>query len=334
MLSDHYDGKSFFNPGEGSAKNISLLNLIKWKVFDRGESWPTYIENKVKPTLPRSVQEGEVFITLINHATELIQLADLNLLTDPIFSNRASPFSWIGPKRVRAPALTISELPKIDIILLSHNHYDHMDIASLKAIEAKDKPLFIVPLGNAALLKKKEIASVIELDWWDEYPLGEKKRILMTPAKHWSGRGLFDRRRSLWASYLIFGDDLTIFFAGDSGYADHFKEIQNRCGTIHVALLPIGACQPRWFMQESHMDPSEAMQAFLDLKSDLGLGMHYDTFPLANESISTCLDMLNASIKQLPLSKMKSFEPQISGKTIRYTKRSPIIPSNLREYFK
>jgi L-ascorbate metabolism protein UlaG (beta-lactamase superfamily) len=304
-----------------SEEEISFFDVIRWKLFESAAAWPKYVENEAIPQLPKQVADGELFVTLINHATELIQLANLTILTDPIFSKRASPISWLGPKRVRAPALGIEQLPKIDVILISHNHYDHLDIPSLQAIERKNHPLYLIPLGNRNILEKCGIKNIVELDWWDEYQVNEKRRIVMAPAKHWSGRGLFDRREALWGSYIILSSDLTVFFAGDTGYGAHFKEIRSRYGKIDVSLLPIGAYEPRWFMKENHMDPQEAVQAYLDLESTVGLGMHYDTFHLANESIDAPVKMLHAHIEKLQLADPKMFKPQLSGETtyhVRY----------------
>jgi len=292
--------------------------VINWKIKEPAADWPISIENTDVPELPEVVHEGEAFITLINHATELIHIADLTLLTDPIFSKRASGFSWIGPKRVRPPAASISALPKVDVVLISHNHYDHMDIPSLKEIEKIWQPLFIVPLGNKKTLFRQGIKRVVELDWWEEYRLDSKNSIVMTPAQHWSGRGLFDHRKSLWGSFVIFSEKIKIFFGGDTGYSSHFKEIKNRYGKMDISLLPIGAFAPRWFMKQNHMNPEEAVQAYLDLESEYGLGMHYETFHLANESIDEPVKLLQEHLETLPEGRIKSFDAQITGKTMHY----------------
>ncbi len=318
IKSDHCDGTCFFNTEEPARENPSLLSVFKWKAFEPCATWPTHIDNSFIPKLPDEVAEGEAFITLINHATELIQISGLNLLTDPIFSQRASPFSWIGPKRIRSPALAIEALPKIDVVLISHNHYDHMDIPSLELLEETNHPLYIVPLGNKKILESLGIKNIVELDWWEEYRLDTNTSIVMAPAQHWSGRGLFDRMKTLWGSYIILSEKMKLFFAGDTGYSNHFHEVKRRYGKIDISILPIGAYEPRWFMKQHHMSPEEAVQAYLDLGSHWGLGMHYETFQLTNESIDDPVTTLHNHLEKITDIQPGSFKAQISGETIYY----------------
>ncbi|MFI4930034.1 MAG: MBL fold metallo-hydrolase [Burkholderiales bacterium] len=234
-------------------------------------------------------------VTWIGHATVLVQLGGLNVLTDPIFSNRASPFSFIGPERVQKPGLWLHELPHIDLVLISHNHYDHLDDDSVRALakQAGGPPLFVVPLGLKAWFAKRDIARVVELDWWQSHRLGGVE-IVLTPVQHWSGRGLTDRMDTLWGGFALFAPDLHLFFAGDTGYSKDFADIRERFAERHsaaqgggfdIALLPIGGYEPRWFMQRQHVNPEEAVRIHRDLGAKASLGIHWGTFELTDESL-------------------------------------------------
>ncbi|QQR82067.1 MAG: MBL fold metallo-hydrolase [Deltaproteobacteria bacterium] len=280
-MSDHFNGKTFFNPsGRGRKK---LKEVIHWSRTRQPMPWPKWIKQDFEHQIPSKLKSHEAALTYINHDTFLIQTHTTHLITDPIFSNRASPFAFAGPHRVRPPAVSIADLPKIDIVLVTHNHYDHMDIPSLKALYKRSKPLFVVPLRNAIYLHKAGIKNIHELDWWES--LDHEVRITLTPAEHWSARGFWDRNKALWGSFLIEQNGHKIYHAGDTGYGSHFSEIYKRLGSPTVSLLPIGAYEPRWFMKEQHMNPAEAVQAHLDLKSELSIAMHFGTFHLTDEAI-------------------------------------------------
>lgn len=234
-------------------------------------------------------------VTWIGHATVLVQMAGLNILTDPIFSERASPLSFIGPVRAQKPGLWLHELPHIDLVLISHNHYDHLDDDSVRllAAQAGGAPLFVVPLGLKAWFAERDIANVVELDWWQSHRLGDME-IVSTPVQHWSGRGFTDRMATLWTGYALFAPQLHLFFAGDTGYSKDFADIRQhfaaRQGTAQgggfdIALLPIGAYEPRWFMQPAHVDPDEAVRIHRDLGAKASLGIHWGTFELTDESL-------------------------------------------------
>lgn len=280
--SDHYDGKKFFNPEKNQLH--TLWELIKWQATAQDNMWPDLIPNKTYPLPPISPEQRAV-ATFIGHATFLIQLKDLNVLTDPMFSERASPIRFMGPKRIREPGIKLEELPEIDVVVISHNHYDHLDLESLKMLDAKFHPLFLVPLGNEKLLKEAGIQFVREMDWWQEHIIREHK-ITFTPAQHWSARGPFDKCETLWGSYFIQSPNFKTYFAGDTGLAAHFGNIRLRLGAPDLSLLPIGAYDPQYFMKVNHMTPEEAYQAHQDLNSGFSIGMHFGTFPFTDEKIA------------------------------------------------
>lgn len=295
-LSDHFDGEHFFNPGVNTDKPFS--DILKWKSQNSAKKWPLWVENKARPRLPAQVQPQESYLTFINHVTFLIQLKELNILTDPVFSRRTSPFRFAGPKRVRAPGLELENLPPIHLVLVSHNHYDHMDLDSLRKLKQKFDPVFIVPLGNKKYFQALGDEKVTELDWWQNHDLGSLK-ITLTPAQHWSSRNLWDRRRALWGGFLIQSQDHSLFFAGDTGYGPHFSEIQKRLGPPKISLLPIGAYEPRWFMKASHMNPEDAVLAHRDLQSTLSIPMHFGTWQLTDEAIDEPLQHLQEALQKL-----------------------------------
>ncbi|MBC7754545.1 MAG: MBL fold metallo-hydrolase [Moraxellaceae bacterium] len=296
--SDHYDGEKFFQPGAAPARGF--LDLLKWQLSGDKKEWPTFRENTAKPNLVNEVDSNALNVTFINHATFLIQATGLNILTDPIFSQRASPVQWAGPKRARSPGLNLENLPRIDLVVISHNHYDHMDKISIEELQKKFAPLFIVPLGDAKVLKKFGVTNVIELDWWQTHAVPNTDlAVTFTRVQHWSSRTPFDRNESLWGGYVFKNKKFSVYFGGDTGYGSHFKETSEKLGPFDLSLIPIGAYEPRWFMKEQHMNPEEAVQAHLDLKSKLSLGCHFGTFQLADEGIDDPVNDLEKAKKKL-----------------------------------
>lgn len=299
---DHFDGVEFFNPIGKSKKTFG--DLMKWQRSRSPVRWPKKVENTFKPKVAYLLEPSKVSLTYINHSTFLIQLplSDekvVNILTDPVFSERTSPVNFIGPRRVREPGLRIDELPPIDLVLVSHNHYDHMDMPALKSLIKRFDPLIITPLENKKYFPKALQRKIIEQDWWETQEiLHLKLKIHSTPAHHWSRRTFSDTNKALWGGFVIESAAKKIFFAGDSGYQDHFKKIQERFVKIDLALLPIGAFEPRWFMKEAHMNPEDAIQAHIDLSSSQSIGMHFGTFQLTDEGIDD-------PIKELYLAKKK-----------------------------
>ena len=229
-------------------------------------------------------------VTWIGHATALVQSGGLNVLTDPVFSERVSPLSFVGPRRQQPPALSLAQLPHIDLVLVSHNHYDHLDEASVLALNAQagGPPLFIVPLGLKAWLAERGIANAVELDWWQTHTVSGTE-VMLTPAQHWSGRGLHDRLATLWGGFAVLQPGFQWFYAGDTGYSKDFADIRARLaerqreGGFDLALLPVGAYEPRWFMATQHINPAEAVQIHRDLGARRSMGVHWGTFALTDE---------------------------------------------------
>lgn len=290
--SNHFDGARFFNPAPHDAAR-GLTEVAKWRRESKPSLWPRFVPNPAYPLPRTTVAPGNVAVTFIGHATFLIRLPGALILTDPQFSPRCSPVQWAGPKRVREPGVALRDLPRPDLILLSHNHYDHMDMPSLRSLQRRFKAPVVTLLGNARHLRRLGIHAK-ELDWWHTTESGAL-RITATPARHFSARTPFDRNRSLWGGFMIQHGDHRILFAGDSGMGPHWAEIRARLGAPALALLPIGAYEPRWFMAPVHMNPDEAVQAHLDLQSRRSIGMHFGTFQLTDEAIDAPLVALSAA---------------------------------------
>ena len=281
-VSDHYDGRRFRNPED--TRHRSPREVLHWLATRNPGPWPRWVENPPGPPPPKRIDRG-IRVTFVNHATVLIQTDGLNLLTDPIWSERASPSRFIGPRRVRPPGIRFEDLPPIDVVVVSHNHYDHLDLPTLKRLAQAHDPLFVVGLGNAALLQKAGIARVQELDWWQSLSPDKSLTITAVPARHFSARGLCDRDATLWAGYYLNGPDGAVYFAGDTGYGVHFEQIRKRLGAPRLALLPIGAFRPRWFMARVHLSPADAIRAMKALGARHALAIHFGTFPLADDGM-------------------------------------------------
>ncbi len=239
---------------------------------------------------------GKLQVTLVNHSTVLLQQRTSHILTDPIWSERASPLPWIGPRRRRSPGVRREDLPRIDIVLISHNHYDHLDLQTLRWLASRGDPVFIVPIGVSRLLRSERIGPVYELDWGEARNV-ETTTVHCVPALHFSSRGIFDRNKTLWCGYVINHESGIIYFAGDTAFGDHFAQIHEWFGSPRLALLPIGAYEPRWFMSSVHMGPEEAVRAHEILGSGTSIPIHHGTFQLADDGIDTAKHQLLTSSK-------------------------------------
>ena len=237
------------------------------------------------------------YMVWIGHATYLINKDNLTILTDPVFSKRASPVRFAGPKRLIPPAIPIDKLPKIDVITVSHNHYDHLDLRGLKKIyKANPNAIFLVPKGDKRRLERRGIENVIEFLWWEEIEIKGSK-FTFTPVQHWSARGIADRNKSLWGGWFMNLKTETIYHAGDTGYSKDFIETKKRLGSPSISLIPVGAYAPRWFMKTNHVNPPEAIQIAIDLESERNFGMHWGTFQLTDEEILEPPKLLKESLR-------------------------------------
>jgi L-ascorbate metabolism protein UlaG (beta-lactamase superfamily) len=281
-LSDHFDGRRFFNPIDRHGRNPT--DFLRWMFTRAKQPWPRWIDDPPQPPPPRSVPGGSLAATFVNHSTILLQTDGVAVLTDPIWSQRASPFLRVGPARVRKPGVAFEHLPKIDVVLVSHNHYDHLDLTTLRRLQAAFAPTIVTSLGNRRFLERHGLLHVHELDWWQAIRFGPLE-ITLTPAQHFAARGLLDRNRTLWGGFLIRSSERIIYFAADTAYPGPFADVRSRVGSIDLALLPFAAYEPRWFMRASHMNPEEAVHAHLDLGGPFSIGMHFGTFQLTDEPI-------------------------------------------------
>lgn len=316
-LSDHFDGQKFHNPSVRADKTFG--QFLKWQFSGGKKSWPPELENRAKPDLPASVAPGALHATFVNHATILLQFASLTVITDPVFSERVSPLSFVGPKRFRPPGVAFDALPKIDVVLVSHSHYDHMDLPTLKRLKESFDPLFIVPLGNRRHLARVGIEKIVELDWWQLHEIKPGVAVKAVPAQHWSARSPFDKNESLWSGFVISSDGLKAFFAGDTGYGPHFKEILAREGAMDASFLPIGSYEPRWFMKEQHMNPDDAVLAHVDLQSAKSVGIHFGCFHLANEGHEEPVSELRAALLARNVASKEFIAPD-TGETMIFRK--------------
>ena len=280
----HHTEKGFRNLyGEQGAK--SMGSLRKWQFTRDTVAWTDARVAEIPRTavdqnkLASPSERGQ--LTWLGHSTVLFQVGDKAVITDPVFSQRASPVSFAGPKRFTQPALSIEELPSIDIAVISHNHYDHLDRDSVIALG--DRVHWVTPLGHREWFANLGITRHTELDWWQSATI-EGITVTATPSQHWSARGLLDRFECLWASYFIEAKDVSFWFGGDTGYNPYqFKEIGERFGPIDLAAIPIGAYEPRWFMRNMHVNPAEAAKIFKDIKATRAIGIHWGTFQLTDE---------------------------------------------------
>ena len=254
--------------------------------------------------------------TFVGHSTFLLQFADgLNVLTDPVWSERVSPVTFAGPRRVRPPAIAFDDLPTVQLVLVSHGHYDHLDVATLRRLDERFNPLFLTGLGNHALLRGRGLRQVEELDWWQSHRF-RGLELTFTPAQHWSNRSLGDRNTTLWGGFWLRAGDLNVYFAGDSGLGRLFALIRERLGVPDLAFLPIGAYEPRWFMREQHMNPQDALQAHRALGLPRSIAMHFGTFQLTEEAFDQPAIDLAVALQMAGIDPARFIVPRF-GETIR-----------------
>ncbi len=301
----HFDGHRYFNPFP-TFKNRNAWDVAKWLLWDhirakrqKGHTNSFQWEEGQHDPSWLSRNRKQFSVTWIGHSTLLIQMQGLNILTDPIFSKRASPFSFIGPRRLVPPGLAFDDLPPIDLVIISHDHYDHLDKRTIKRLG--NKPFYVVPLGVGAILRSWGIYHFREMDWRDKIEFNGLE-IICTPAQHFSGRSPFRQNSTLWASWLLKSRTLSFYFGGDTGYFPGFKGIAQVYGPIDFAALPIGAYAPRWFMKAVHLDPEDALKAFKDLQAAILIPIHWGTFDLADEAPTQPLEVLKQKARMQGLS--------------------------------
>jgi N-acyl-phosphatidylethanolamine-hydrolysing phospholipase D len=334
----HHTPQGFRNNYIGSVTK-SLSDLLRWQ-------WQR-IRHRLPPkprlAIPQAAADLEFVasnaragtemipaVTWIGHATMLVQAGGLTVLTDPIFSARASPVPFAGPSRAQAPGIALQDLPHIDVVVISHNHYDHLDRASVTALanQAGGAPLFLVPLGLKSWLAQRGITRAVELDWWDGH-VHAGIDFQLVPAQHWSGRSLNDRNKTLWGGWAVLSSDFHWFFTGDTGYSQDFADARRRFaarqtpeqgGGFDIALIAVGACLPRWFMKDQHVDVAEAVQIHLDLGAKRSVGVHWGTFALADDPLDLPLHELAGARGAKGVSETSFFLMPI-GATRRFSRR-------------
>lgn len=314
--SDHFDGAHFHNlaPTERSADALLSLLTTDWR-----SDWQEVAAPTVAPP-PRRVAGARLEVTLIGHSTVLLQTGGLNILTDPVWSERAGPLSFVGTRRYRPPALPLADLPPIDVVLISHSHYDHLDLATLRALAERDAPLFLLGLGNDETLRRAGIeARVSTLDWWQTVALPGPIAVTAVPGQHWSSRGLLDRNRTLWLGFVIKAPGGPIYFAGDTAMGPHFMQIARRFGPPRLALLPIGAYRPAALMRGSHLSPAQAVAAHGLLDAARSIPIHWGTFRLSAEG-------MNAPVRALEIARQRAGLPAAAFAVAPFGQRQSIAP--------
>ena len=275
-----FDGRRFHNQ-RGAARRFGAF--LRWMRTRQRGVWERDMTLAPGPPPPPRVDGDALRVTFINHATVLIQTAGLNIITDPIWSERASPLRFAGPRRYRPPGIRFDDLPSINVVLLSHDHYDHMDIPTLKRLQARDKPRILAGLRQREVLGRHGLDPITELDWWDNCELGNGLTVSGVPARHWTGRGLFDQGRRLWLGFVLHTGSGPVYFSGDTGMGPHFEQIHQHFGAPRLAILPIGAWLPRWFMAPVHISPDEAVHTHIEMQAQMSMAVHFGTFDLADD---------------------------------------------------
>jgi len=299
-VTDHFDGRRFKNFGNVKAKG--LYDVLKWMITRKTGNWKT---PSTDPTLkkPPFGEPASTCVTFINHSSFLICTEQVNILVDPVYSERVSPFDFIGPKRMRSAGIEFDDLPRIHLVLITHNHYDHLDMPTIRQIQKKYQPRFIVPLGVKAQLLREGISLVDEMDWWQKVDFNDAISVTSVPAQHFSGRGMLDRDKTLWCGYALGLANGRLYFAGDTGYTSGlFEMISEKLGPVDLAIIPIGAYKPQWFMSPIHCSPEEAVRIHLAIGSRKSIACHFGTFPLADDSQEEPVNDLRSTLDSHRLS--------------------------------
>jgi L-ascorbate metabolism protein UlaG (beta-lactamase superfamily) len=313
-VSDHFDGRTFFDP-EGVPPK-SLRHVLRWQ-FDgsrRRHVWPKWVPSPYADTPPERVRGENVRLSFVGHASWLIQAAGLNILVDPVWSERVSPFRFAGPRRRNDPGIAFEALPPIDAVLVSHGHYDHLDVATLSRLASKFDPRVITPLGNDLTMRRADAAIRAEaFDWHQRVELSPHVAVTLVATRHWSARGLFDRNKALWASFVMETPAGKIYIVCDSGYGEgqHFRRVRQAHGPLRLAILPIGAYEPRWFMRDQHMNPSDAVKALADCGAAQAVAHHHGTFQLTDEAIDAPVNALGEALDEakIPRERFLALKP-------------------------
>jgi L-ascorbate metabolism protein UlaG (beta-lactamase superfamily) len=311
-VSDHFNGTHFHDPDGVPPKQLG--DVLRWQRSRKPAKWPAWHPSPHSDTPPQRVIGKAMRFSFVGHASWLIQTGGLNILADPVWSERASPFKFAGPKRVNDPGIAFDALPPIDVALVSHGHYDHLDLATLSRLAVAHAPRVITPLGNDLTMRAHHRSIRAEaFDWGDRVDLGSGIAANLVPTRHWSARGLFDRNKALWASFVLETPAGKIYVVGDSGYGNgsHFRRVREQHGHLRVALLPIGAYEPRWFMRDQHMNPEDAVKALADCGAEQALAHHHGTFQLTDEPIDAPATALHAALETagVPHEKFVALKP-------------------------
>lgn len=296
-VTDHFDGTRFYHPG--APMNKGFTDFLRWRLTRTPEPWPDYRELPFTDKPPLRVEGSGLRLAFVGHVSVLIQTQGLNILLDPVWSDRASPLTWAGPRRVHPPGIRFEDLPKVDLILISHNHYDHLDLETIGRLWRRDQPRIITPLGNDTIIRSHSADIRVEAyDWGQQAEITPGVTVHLEPMQHWSARGLFDRNRALWAAFVLATSGGRIYYVGDSGYGNGatFRQARETHGPFRLAVLPIGSYEPRWFMAYQHMNPEESVLAFKDLGQPFTLPTHYGVFQLADTGYDTPLRDLRAAM--------------------------------------
>jgi L-ascorbate metabolism protein UlaG (beta-lactamase superfamily) len=297
-VSDHFDGTRFFAPGH-RAGDKGVLELLKWQWSEKPAQWPERVPAAAQDRPPARVEGAETRVSYVGHASLLIQTHGVNLLVDPVWSERASPVAFAGPKRVNPPGIALEDLPPLDAVLVSHNHYDHLDLAALSWLARERRAPVITPLGNDVIMKGADAAiDARAYDWGARVEIARGVFVHLEPAYHWSARGLFDKRMALWCAFVIETPSGSIYHVADTAFADGavFRDMRAKHGDIRLAILPIGAYEPRWFMREQHVNPEEAVGIFEIVGARQAMAHHWGTFQLTNEDIHDPPRALSAAL--------------------------------------